>query len=68
MYIRTQNTLDFKIYLYQGYCTMVNLSQETYERPYITFFNKKEPNKGTVVVLNKLETLNVNPYVVVVED
>jgi hypothetical protein len=47
---------------------MVNLSQETYERPYITFFNKKEPNKGTVVVLNKLETLNVNPYVVVVED
>ena len=38
--MRTQNTLDFKIYLQQGYCTIVNMSQETFERPYITFFNK----------------------------
>jgi hypothetical protein len=38
--MRTQNTLDFKIYLSQGYCTIVNMSQETFERPYITLFYK----------------------------
>lgn len=66
--MRTQNTLDFKIYLYQGYCTILNMSQETFERPYITFFNKVMLNKGTIVVLDKFETLNLNPYVIVVED
>jgi hypothetical protein len=69
--MRSHNTLDFKIYLQQGYCTMVNMSQETFERPYITFFNKQfigQEDEGTVVVLHKFETLNLNPYVVVVED
>lgn len=47
------------------------MSQETFERPYITFFNKQfigQEDEGTVVVLDKFETLNLNPYVVVVED
>ena len=47
------------------------MSQETFERPYIIFFNKQfigQEDKGTVVVLDKFETLNLNPYVVVVED
>jgi hypothetical protein len=60
--------LDFKIYLNQGYCTIMNMSQETFERPYITFFNKLQHNKSTVVVLDKYETLNLNPYFLVVED
>jgi hypothetical protein len=49
----------------------VNMSQETFERPYITFFNKQfigQEDEGTVVVLHKFETLNLNPYVVIVED
>ena len=50
---------------------MVNMSQETFERPYITFLNKQfigQEDEGTIVVLHKFETLNLNPYVVVVED
>jgi hypothetical protein len=48
---------------------MVNMSQEIFERPYITFLNKNQSIRGSnVVVLDKYETLNLNPYVIVVED
>lgn len=47
---------------------MVNMRHETFERPYITFFNKLQSNKSIAISLDKFETFNLNPYVVVVED
>lgn len=50
---------------------MVNMSNETFERPFITFFAKQyngQESEGTVIVLDKYETLNINPYIIVMED
>lgn len=47
---------------------MVNMRQEIFERPYIIFNRKAAQIKATAVVLDKFHILNLNPYVVVVED
>ena len=45
---------------------MVNMRQEIFERPYITFNYKAASIKAKAVVLDKFQILNLNPYVVVV--
>ena len=70
--MRSTNTLDFRFFLSQGYCTIANLSNEIFDRPYMTYFFKKytvnTDDEGIVNVLDKYETVNLNPYIVVMED
>ena len=47
---------------------MLKMSHETFDRPFITLLNRAQSNMGKFIVLNKFEILNLNPYVVVVED
>lgn len=43
--VKLTNQLDFKLNLSQGYCTILNSSNETFERPFLTYY-QKQPQPG----------------------
>lgn len=43
--VKLTSQLDFKLNLSQGYCTILNSSNETFERPFLTYY-QKQPQPG----------------------
>lgn len=54
----------------QNYCTIVNMSNEVFERPYLTYYFKvyNADEEGLLRPIEKYETVNLNPYIIVMED
>ena len=71
--VKTLNALDFRSNLTLGYCSILNISNEIFERPFLAYYMKGkngiyDGGSGKIQVIDKFEILNVNPYILVLED
>jgi hypothetical protein len=68
--IKSDNTIDFKLYLLQAYCIITNMSNEVFDRPYQTYYFKafNADDEGLIRPIDKFETVNLNPCIIVMED
>ena len=68
--VQLVNGLDVHLNLSQGFCTVLNMSAELIERPYILYYMKTIHNDdpGVWQIIDKYEVVNVNPYTIVLED
>jgi hypothetical protein len=65
--LKLLNQVDFKLNQGLSNCSLLNVSQEVFERPHLSFFNKNE-EAGKFQVIDKYEIRNLNPYVFSMED
>jgi hypothetical protein len=67
---KSPNFTDFRLNLQMGYCTLLNLSNEIFERPFLIYYLKALGSEegGILQLIDKYEMINVNPYTVLLED
>ena len=71
--VKSHNAYDFRINLKLGYCSILNISNEIFERPFLAYYLKDkngvyDGGSGKMQVIDKFEVFNVNPYILVLED
>lgn len=63
------NFLDIRLNLQLGYSTLLNVSNEVLERPFVTYYTSRSDESGGILqIIDKYEMVNYNPYMIVLED
>jgi hypothetical protein len=66
---RGANLIDIRINLRLKYCGILNTANEVIEKPFYTYYLKSSAEEGGILqVINKYEMININPYIIVLED